>query len=84
MVKKSQIVNTKIIKLISDSIMEICDDNDGWAYISYLGDHISRKSSFSPKNYGHKSLIKLLNTLKGSFETKQENNILYVRIKDYK
>jgi hypothetical protein len=42
---------------------------------------MSRRSSFSPKNYGHKKLGELLNDLKGSFTIKANENktVMYVK-----
>ena len=56
-------VNRDLIKLISDSINDI-DEEDGWVFLGVLGSLILKKQpDFDPRNYGHKKLIDLIKSI---------------------
>ena len=56
-------VNRDLIKLISDSINDI-DEEDGWVFLGVLGNLILKKQpDFDPRNYGHKKLIDLIKSI---------------------
>ena len=75
-----KIIDSELITLLSTAIDEVSEDNN-WANIASVGKYMSRRSSFSPKNYGYKKLGELLKNLKGSFKTKlnEEKTIMYVK-----
>ena len=81
-VSKVQIKDSALIQMLHDAIDEICEE-DGWANVASLGQYISRRSSFSPKNYGHKRLGTLLSSLRGSFENtfSEDKSVMYVKNK---
>ena len=58
-------VNEELIKLISDSINDM-DEEDGWVFLGVLGNLIlKRQPDFDPRNYGHKKLIDLIKHIPG-------------------
>lgn len=53
----------KIIKLISNSINDLADD-DGWAYLGDLGNLLlKKKPDFDPRNYGFTKLLPFINSI---------------------
>jgi uncharacterized protein (TIGR00288 family) len=75
-----KIIDDELINLLNRAIDEVSED-DGWANIASVGKYMSRRSSFSPKNYGYKKLGELLKNLKGYFATRlnNEKTIMYVK-----
>ena len=75
-------VKTLVIKSVGD-----LTDEDGWVFLSTLGNHIiKRQSSFDPRNYGFKKLVDIIRNIPEiEIEERQsgKNNIahLYVRVK---
>ena len=76
----------KIVKLLSDSISDIGDE-DGWAFLGELGNLIIKKQpDFDPRNFGFRSLTPLVKSV-DSFEIDaRETNSphikhIYVRVK---
>lgn len=76
----------KIVKLLSDSITDIGDE-DGWAFLGELGNLIIKKQpDFDPRNFGFRSLTPLVKSV-DSFEIDaRETNSphikhIYVRVK---
>ncbi|MFT3979393.1 MAG: NYN domain-containing protein [Ferruginibacter sp.] len=73
-------------KLVLRSINDLTEE-DGWVFLSTLGNHISRKqSSFDPRNYGFRKLVDIIRSIPEiEVEERQsgKNNIahLYVRVK---
>lgn len=67
-VKKSPAVSTvdsDLIKLISDSINDIAEE-DGWVFLGVLGNLILKKQpDFDPRNYGYKKLVDLIKSIEG-------------------
>ena len=56
-------VNKELIKLISDSISDI-DEEDGWVFLGVLGNLIlKRQPDFDPRNFGYKKLIDLIKSI---------------------
>jgi hypothetical protein len=80
------IIDTNLIQLVSDSIMDIADEN-GWAFLGDLGNLILKKQpDFDPRNFGFKKLyplIKSLNITESEERSTGKNNItlVFVRLK---
>lgn len=56
-------VDKGLMKLISDSVSDIADEN-GWAFLGELGDLILKKQpDFDPRNYNFKKLLPLIKSL---------------------
>lgn len=79
-------ITKKEIKLISDSINDLSDD-DGWAFLGDVGGLIQKKRpNFDPRNYGFQKLTPLIKAI-GKFEIDQRENLkgryklIYVRNK---
>lgn len=71
--------NSKLINLLRQGIAATEGDN-GWAHLGAVGSHVANQSSFDPRNYGFKKLSDLIKAI-GLFETKKEQNALWVRDK---
>ena len=73
-------------KLVVKSTNDLTDE-DGWVFLSTLGNHIIKKEpSFDPRNYGFKKLVDIIRNIPEiEIEERQsgKNNIahLYVRVK---
>ena len=73
-------------KLVIKSTNDLTDE-DGWVFLSTLGNHIIKKQpSFDPRNYGFKKLVDIIRNIPEiEIEERQtgKNNIahLYVRVK---
>jgi len=78
--------DTSLIKLVTDSITDIAED-DGWVSLSSLGNLILIKQpDFDPRNYGQKKLLDLIKTMKDIVIDERptgKNNIshFFVRVK---
>ncbi len=58
-------VDKELIKLISNSINDIADEESGWVFLGALGSLIIKKQpDFDPRNYGYKKLLDLISTIK--------------------
>ncbi len=56
-------IDKKLIKLISDSINDIADDDD-WIFLGVLGSVIQKKQpDFDARNYGYKKLLDLIRNI---------------------
>ncbi|MEX2517431.1 MAG: NYN domain-containing protein [Gammaproteobacteria bacterium] len=72
--------DTKLINLIRNAIKAGEDDN-GWANLSSVGNHIKNQASFDPRNYGYDKLGELISRI-DLFETaKGEKGGIVVRDK---
>lgn len=57
-------IDPKIIKLFSDSISDLADD-DGWAYLGDLGNLLlKKKPDFDTRNYGYTKMLSLIKSMK--------------------
>ncbi|MDB5283709.1 MAG: Maebl [Bacteroidota bacterium] len=79
-------IDSGLIKLISDSINAIADE-DGWAFLGELGNLIlKRQPDFDPRNYGFTKLVPLIKSI-NRFEIderesgKKNTTLVYVRTK---
>ncbi len=63
--KKSPIstIDARTIKLISDSITDLADEN-GWAFLGELGNLLlKKKPDFDPRNYGFSKMLPLIKSI---------------------
>ena len=51
--------DASLVRLLRNAVTASADE-DGWALVGTVGQHISNQSSFDPRNYGYASLSKLL------------------------
>lgn len=54
--------NARLVKLLRDSVAAEADD-DGWAALGAVGNHISKQKSFDPRNYGYARLLGLIQAI---------------------
>lgn len=71
--------DTKLINLLRQAI-EATEEDSGWAALGPVGSHISNKTSFDPRNYGHKNLSSLIRAI-DLFELKRGSGNSYL-VKD--
>lgn len=78
-------VDKKTIKLISDSINDVADEN-GWAFLGDVGSMIiKKKPDFDSRNFGFSKLTPMLKSLKKFFELderetdKSNTKLVYIR-----
>jgi uncharacterized LabA/DUF88 family protein len=56
-------IDPKIIKLFSDSITDLADEN-GWAFLGELGNlMLKKKPDFDPRNYGYSKMLPLIRSM---------------------
>jgi hypothetical protein len=77
-------IDEKLIKLITDSISDVADEN-GWAFLGELGNLLFKKQpDFDPRNYGFNKMLPLIKSI-GKFIVDErdsgKNNIKLVYIK---
>jgi hypothetical protein len=79
-------VDKSLIKLISNSINDLADEN-GWAFLGELGNLLMKKKpNFDPRNYGFKKLVPLIKSI-NRFEVderdtgKGNTTLVYVKTK---
>lgn len=85
--KKSTLlkVENKTLKLISESINDVADEN-GWAFLGDVGSMIiKKKPDFDARNFGFSKLTPMLKSLKKDFEIderetdKSNTKLVYIR-----
>jgi uncharacterized LabA/DUF88 family protein len=77
-------VDDALIKLLSDSIVDLADEN-GWTFLGELGNFIlKKKPDFDPRNYGFTKLVSLIKSI-NKFEIDEresgKKNIRHVYVK---
>jgi uncharacterized LabA/DUF88 family protein len=77
-------VDKELIKLITDSINDIADEN-GWAFLGELGNFLLKKQpNFDSRNYGFNKLVSLIKNI-GRFQIDEresgKGNIKHVYVK---
>jgi uncharacterized LabA/DUF88 family protein/Fe-S-cluster formation regulator IscX/YfhJ len=56
-------IDPEIIKLLTDSITDLADEN-GWTYLGELGNlMLKKKPDFDPRNYGYPKMLPLIRNL---------------------
>ena len=77
-------IDLEIIKLVTDSIADLADD-DGWAFLGELGNlMLKKKPDFDPRNYGFSkmlSLIKNMNKFEIDERNSGKNNVKHIYIR---
>ncbi len=72
--------DTKLMNMLRQAV-EASEDNDGWANLSSIGNHISNHASFDQRNYGFKKISDIFAAI-DLFEMKQTNgSVTWVRDK---
>lgn len=85
--KENADVNKGLRKLVTSSILDLAEEEDGWVFLGVLGNLILKKQpDFDSRNFGHKKLLDLIKSIPGvEIEERQtgKNNIshFYVRVK---
>ena len=85
-IKSISKIDDDLIRLITDSINDIADE-DGWVFLGVLGNLIlKKKPDFDPRNYGYKKLVDLIKDIAACEVTARptgKNNVshYYVRLK---
>lgn len=78
--KQSIKSDTKLMTMLRQAV-EAAEDNDGWANLSAIGNHISNHASFDQRNYGFKKISDIFAAI-DLFEMKQTNgSVTWVRDK---
>jgi len=79
-------IDPEIIKLFTDSITDLADEN-GWTFLGELGNLLlKKKPDFDPRNYGYRKMLPLIKSM-NKFEIDEresgKNNIklIYIRKK---
>lgn len=78
-------VDSKLIKLFTDSISDLEDEN-GWAFLGDLGNlMLKKKPDFDPRNYGFPKLLPLIRAVK-TIEVDErdsgKNNIKHIYVRN--
>lgn len=78
-------INHNLIKLITDSINDLADEN-GWAFLGDLGNLILKKQTdFDPRNYGFNKMLSLIKSIDrfkiDERETGNNNKLVYIKIR---
>lgn len=71
--------DTRLVSLLRKAV-EAGADDDGWAGLGAVGQHISKQASFDSRNYGYAKLKDLYQAI-GLFEIQTKNKGVYVRDK---
>ncbi len=74
--------DTKLLNALRHAI-ESTEDEEGWAYLADVGNHISNNTSYDPRNFGYKSWGELIRAI-DLFEVQkrgEHRSALYVRDK---
>ena len=78
-------VNNALIKLLTDSINDLADEN-GWAFLGDLGNLIIKKQTdFDPRNYGFNKMLPLIKSI-DLFQVDERdkgnnNKLVYIKIR---
>ena len=70
-------MDTRLVKLLRSAVQSAAND-DGWAMLGTVGNHISNQASFDPRNYGYDRLGEIFEATQ-LFETKRVTTVMYVR-----
>ncbi len=72
--------DTKLMNILRQAV-EASEDDDGWANLSSIGNHISNHTSFDPRNYGFNKISDIFAAI-DLFEMKKTNGrVTWVRDK---
>jgi uncharacterized protein (TIGR00288 family) len=71
--------NTRLVNMLRKAV-EASADDEGWAGLGAVGQHISKQASFDSRNFGYTKLKDLFQAI-GLFEIKKMDKGIYVRDK---
>jgi uncharacterized protein (TIGR00288 family) len=71
--------NARLVSMLRKSV-EAAADEEGWAGLGAVGQHISKQASFDSRNYGYAKLKDLFQAI-GLFEMRTRDKSIYVRDK---
>lgn len=71
--------NTRLVNLLRKSVESAADD-EGWAGLGTVGQHIAKQASFDSRNYGYAKLKDLFQAI-GLFEMRKSDKTIFVRDK---
>ena len=69
--------DARLVSLLRNSVAAAADD-EGWAHMGAVGQHISKQASFDSRNYGYAKLRDLFSAI-GLFDLQTRDKGLYVR-----
>lgn len=69
--------DTRLVSLLRNSVTAAADD-EGWAHLGKVGQHISKQASFDQRNYGYAKLGDLFQAI-GLFDLQTRDKGMYVR-----
>jgi len=69
--------NTRLVNLLRKSV-EAAADDEGWAGLGAVGQHISKQASFDSRNFGYAKLKDLFQAI-GLFEIRKNEKSIYIR-----
>lgn len=70
-------MDTRLVKLLRSAVQSAANE-DGWAMLGTVGNHISNQASFDPRNYGYDRLGEIFEATQ-LFETKKVTTVMYVK-----
>ena len=70
-------MDTRLVKLLRSAVQSAANE-DGWAMLGTVGNHISNQASFDPRNYGYDRLGEIFEATQ-LFESKRVTTVMYVR-----
>lgn len=71
--------NTRLVNMLRKAV-EASADDEGWAGLGAVGQHISKQASFDSRNFGYTKLRDLFQAI-GLFEIRKQDKGIYVRDK---
>ena len=71
--------NTRLVNLLRKSV-EAAADDEGWAGLAAVGQHIAKQASFDARNFGYAKLKDLFQAI-GLFEMRDVDKVIYLRDK---
>lgn len=69
--------DTRLVNLLRKAVAAAAEE-DGWAHLGSVGQHISKQASFDSRNYGYAKLSELLQAI-DLFELDKRGKIVHVR-----
>lgn len=70
-------MDTRLVSLLRGAVQAVAEE-DGWALLGRVGNHIANQASFDPRNYGYEKLGALFEATQ-LFEIKRVATQMYVR-----
>ena len=70
-------MDTRLVSLLRGAVQAVAEE-DGWALLGRVGNHIANQASFDPRNYGYEKLGTLFEATQ-LFEIKRVATQMYVR-----